>query len=56
MMDANARTGKKDVNCGLEEVKVLGPCGRDVLNGNGERLLNFPVNSTSCSLIVSLAS
>lgn len=39
MMDANARTRKREVNCGLKEAKVLGAYGRDILNDNGERLL-----------------
>ena len=32
LMDANARTGKRDRGGSLEYAQVLGPYGRDVLN------------------------
>ena len=38
LMDANARTGKRDRGGSLEYAQVLGPYGRDVLN-NGEHLV-----------------
>ena len=37
LMDANARTGKRQSGCA--DIKVLGAYGRDELNDNGERLL-----------------
>ena len=39
LMDANARTGKRDQGGSLEYAQVLGPYGRDVLNDNGEQLI-----------------
>ena len=39
MMDANARTGGRGEGGGLEDVRVLGPYGRDTLNDKGSRLL-----------------
>ena len=39
LMDANARTGKRDRGGSLEYAQVLGPYGRDVLNDNGEHLV-----------------
>ena len=39
LMDANARTGKRDRGGSLEYAQVIGPYGRDVLNDNGEHLV-----------------
>ena len=39
LMDANARTGKRDGSGSLEYTQVIGPYGRDVLNDNGEHLV-----------------
>ena len=45
LMDANARTGKRVEGGGEDSGKVLGAYGRDVLNENGKRLLNFAANN-----------
>ena len=37
LIDANARTGKRQ--CGCADSQVLGACGRDILYDNGEELL-----------------
>ena len=42
LMDANARTGKRQSECA--DSKVLGKYGRDELNDNGERLLHAADN------------
>ena len=36
LMDANARTGKRDRGGSLDYAQMLGPYGRDVLKGNGK--------------------
>ena len=41
LMDANARTGKRDRGRSLEYAEVVGPYGRDVLNDNGEHLVRI---------------
>ena len=41
LTDANARTGKKGEGGGETDSKVLGACGRDMLNENGKLLLGF---------------
>lgn len=41
MMDANARTGRREINCGVEEAKVLGAYDAMCLSDNMERLLHF---------------
>lgn len=43
MMDANARMGRRRDGC--SDTKVLGVCGRDILNGNGEQLLDLAWNN-----------
>ena len=46
LMDANARTGEKIEGEGTEDDGVLGPAyGRDELNNNGKRLLNFATDN-----------
>ena len=45
LTDANARTGEKMEGCDGRE--VLGAYGRDELNDNDERLLNFAIKATS---------
>ena len=44
-MDANARTGLKIEGERTEDDGVLGAYGRDELNNNGKRLLNFATDS-----------
>ena len=39
LMDANARTGKRDWGGSLEYAQVVEPYGRNVLNDNGEHLV-----------------
>ena len=39
LMDANARTERRGAGGGNADSKVLGACGRDVLNDNEERQL-----------------
>ena len=45
LMDANARTGEKIEGEGTEDDGVLGAYGRDELNNNGKRLLNFATDN-----------
>ena len=45
LMDANARTGEKIEGEGTEDDGVLGAYGRDELNKNGKRLLNFATDN-----------
>ena len=45
LMDANARTGKRDRGGSLEHAQVAGPYGRDVLNDNGEHLIRTAADS-----------
>ena len=45
LMDANARTGEKMEGGRTEDDGVLGAYGRDELNDNGERLLNFTTDN-----------
>ena len=40
LMDANARTGKRERGGSLENAQVVEPYGRDVLNDNGEHLVS----------------
>ena len=44
-MDANARTGEKIEGERTEDDGVLGAYGRDELNNNGKRLLNFATDN-----------
>ena len=40
LMDANVRTGRREKGqVGRKDSKILGACGRDTLNDNGELLL-----------------
>eukprot|EP00752_Nemacystus_decipiens_P015555 g13878.t1 len=48
MMDANARTGKRDDGCG--DPNVMGAYGRDTLNDNGRRLLGLAADNHLCLL------
>ena len=45
LMDANARTGEKIEGEKTEDDGVLGAYGRDELNNNGKRLLNFATDN-----------
>ena len=45
LMDANARTGEKIEGEGREDDGLLGAYGRDELNNNGKRLLNFATDN-----------
>ena len=45
LMDANARTGEKIEGERTEDDRVLGAYGRDELNNNGKRLLNFATDN-----------
>ena len=45
LMDANARTGEKIEGERTEDDGVLGAYGRDELNNNGERFLNFATDN-----------
>ena len=45
LMDANARTGEKIEGERTEDDGVLGAYGRDELNDNGKRLLNFATDN-----------
>ena len=45
LMDVNARTGKKIEGERTEDDGVRGAYGRDELNGNGKRLLNFATDN-----------
>ena len=45
LMDANARTGEKIEGGRTEDDGVLGTYGRDELNNNGKRLLNFATDN-----------
>ena len=45
LMDANARTGEKIEGEGTEDDRVLGAYGRDELNNNGKRLVNFATDN-----------
>ena len=45
LMDANARTGEKIEGDRTEDDGVLGAYGRDELNNNGKRLLNFAADN-----------
>ena len=45
LMDANARTGEKIEGERTEDDGVLGAYGRDELNNNGKRLLNFATDN-----------
>ena len=45
LMDANARTGLKIEGERTEDDGVLGAYGRDELNNNGKRLLNFATDN-----------
>ena len=45
LMDANARTGEKIEGEGTEDDGVLGAYGRDELNNNAKRLLNFATDN-----------
>ena len=45
LMDANARTGEKVEEERTEDDGVLGAHGRDELNNNGKRLLNFATDN-----------
>ena len=45
-MDSDTRhTHGREGRLGSEECKVLAAYGRDILNGNGERLLSFSANA-----------
>ena len=44
-MDANARTGEKVEGERTEDNGVLGAYGRDELNDNGKRLMNFATDN-----------
>ena len=45
LMDANARTGEKIEGERTEDDRVLGAYGRDDLNNNGKRVLNFTTDN-----------
>ena len=45
LMDANSRTGRREKGrVGNKDNKILGACGRDTLNDNGELLLSIANN------------
>ena len=49
LTDANARTGKRSDGGGEADSKVLGGCGRDALNENGQLPLGFAENNKRSS-------
>ena len=49
LMDADARTGEKMEGERTEDEGVLGAYGRDELNNNGKRLLNFATDNKLAS-------
>lgn len=42
MMDIEARTGRRDGG-GIDDVRALGACGRDIRYDNGKRQLKYAV-------------
>ena len=45
LMDANARTGKRDRGGSLKYAQVVGPYGRDVLKDNSEHLARIAADA-----------